>query len=226
MAYYHWKSAGGKLLSVDKKDRCNYAEVEKLFHELEKEICELKSINAAYLEMLENHTATIEMLDNRLRHLLQSEFIRSFDEKDFKTKEYKRNIADADKIALRKNLEFHYEHLDERPILTGDDARAFTKAFIDYLEKRYGMKKRIFAGVTNYEFAISGGNIEKLDMPICFRIIKEPRCNNLLCGVVCGFLEVTPEIMQNKIMCKECFDRFAKHNGKYLLREVKQNDRR
>lgn len=87
------------------------------------------------------------------------------------------------------------------------------------------MKKRIFAGITNYEFAISGGNIEKLEMPNCFRTIKEPRCDNfLLCGVVCGFLEVTPEIMQNKIMCKECFDRFAKHNRKYILREVKQND--
>lgn len=136
MACYLWKSAGGRLLFVDKKDRCNYAEVEKIIHEFEKENCELKRINASYLEMIENNTAIIEMLDQRLKHLFQSAFIRSFDEKSV-TGEYRRNIADADKIALRKNLEFHYEHLDERPILTGDDARAFTKAFIDYLERRY-----------------------------------------------------------------------------------------
>lgn len=36
------------------------------------------------------------ILERRLKHLLQSEFIRSFDEVDARTKEYKRDIREAD----------------------------------------------------------------------------------------------------------------------------------
>lgn len=38
----------------------------------------------------------IDRLERRLKHLLQSEFIRSFDEVDARTKEYKRDIREAD----------------------------------------------------------------------------------------------------------------------------------
>ena len=78
----------------------------------------------------------IQVLEERIAHLFQSKFIRSFDAKDPKTKEYKRAIADADTIALQIDPDFHYEHALRTPILTGDDARAFSKAFIEYLEKR------------------------------------------------------------------------------------------
>lgn len=37
------------------------------------------------------------ILERRLKHLLQSDFIRSFDEVDVHTKEYKRDIKEADK---------------------------------------------------------------------------------------------------------------------------------
>lgn len=38
----------------------------------------------------------VHFLERRLKHLLQSDFIRSFDEKNFDTQEYKRNIKEAD----------------------------------------------------------------------------------------------------------------------------------
>lgn len=38
----------------------------------------------------------IDRLERRLKHLLQSDFIRSFDEVDVYTKEYKRDIREAD----------------------------------------------------------------------------------------------------------------------------------
>lgn len=44
---------------------------------------------------------TVEALEKRLKHLLQSNFIASFDEVDIKTKEYKRDINEADLIGLR-----------------------------------------------------------------------------------------------------------------------------
>lgn len=40
-----------------------------------------------------------EMLERRLKHLLQSDFIASFDHKNINTKEYQRDIRDADMIA-------------------------------------------------------------------------------------------------------------------------------
>ena len=38
----------------------------------------------------------VHILERRLKHLLQSDFIRSFDEVDARTKEYKRDIREAD----------------------------------------------------------------------------------------------------------------------------------
>lgn len=45
------------------------------------------------------HEKESELLKKRIRHLLESEFISSFDEKHYITKEYVRDIKDADRIA-------------------------------------------------------------------------------------------------------------------------------
>ena len=128
----NWQSTDKYLIWVDKKDRCDYAQVALIVKDLRNEIEFLKKRKEALQEENKKLKGYNEMLEKRLRHLLQSEFIRSFDIKDFKTKKYKRDIKEADEIKT-----FHYEHLNTTPILTGDDARAFTKAFIEYLERRY-----------------------------------------------------------------------------------------
>ena len=48
------------------------------------------------LEMACKALNMVLVLEGRLKHLLQSDFIRSFDEKNFKTKEYVRDIREAD----------------------------------------------------------------------------------------------------------------------------------
>lgn len=69
---------------------------------------ELEADALAYIRQMKvDHKAEIEeiirvknkefgMLQERLRHLLQSDFIRSFDEIDHKTNTYRRNISEAD----------------------------------------------------------------------------------------------------------------------------------
>lgn len=108
------------IFFVDKKGRCDFKDVEIIVTNLKEKI-----------DMLEIKNKILQKDKERLQHLLQSKFIRSFDEKYFCTGEYKRDIKEADEIA-----NFHYEH-SGTPILTGDDAKAFTKAFIEYLERRY-----------------------------------------------------------------------------------------
>lgn len=44
----------------------------------------------------------VDYLEQRLKHLLQSNFIKSFDEKDLKTGEYKRDIKEADELTIPK----------------------------------------------------------------------------------------------------------------------------
>jgi len=43
-------------------------------------------------------TTAADVLESRLKHLLQSDFIRSFDAINYKTGKYKRDITEADKI--------------------------------------------------------------------------------------------------------------------------------
>lgn len=67
-------------------DAC--AECNNMYRELIKDLA----------DQLEDAHETIESLDRRLKHLLQSKFIRSFDEHDPKTHTYKRDIKLADDI--------------------------------------------------------------------------------------------------------------------------------
>ncbi len=57
------------------------------------------------LEELEAKDKVIESLTNRIRHLLESEYIASFDIKDPITGEYVRDIADADKMHKKPRTE-------------------------------------------------------------------------------------------------------------------------
>ncbi len=50
------------------------------------------------LRLIKELTETIESLRKRIQHLCASEFITSFDEVDTKTKAYKKDIAEADRI--------------------------------------------------------------------------------------------------------------------------------
>lgn len=49
-------------------------------------------------ELCESYRIENESIRRRMHHLFQSKFISSFDEVDRKTKEYKRDIAEADKL--------------------------------------------------------------------------------------------------------------------------------
>lgn len=53
----------------------------------------IKKVPTAYSEL----TVESDPIIKRLRHLLESEYIRSFDEVDPRTQEYKRDIREADK---------------------------------------------------------------------------------------------------------------------------------
>ena len=55
------------------------------------------SVTMTPKEELEYYKKMALSLDERLSHLLQSSFIRSFDEKDIKTGLYKKHISEADK---------------------------------------------------------------------------------------------------------------------------------
>ena len=61
--------------------------------------CDLVLSPDDVIKAYENAIATMiyfNTLKRRLKHLLQSDFIRSFDEVDVRTKEYKRDIREAD----------------------------------------------------------------------------------------------------------------------------------
>ncbi len=57
------------------------------------------------LEELEAKDKVIESLTNRIKHLLESEYIAGFDIKDPITGEYVRDIADADKMHKKPRTE-------------------------------------------------------------------------------------------------------------------------
>ena len=57
------------------------------------------------LEELEAKDKVIESLTNRIKHLLESEYIADFDKKDPITGEYVRDIADADKMHKKPRVE-------------------------------------------------------------------------------------------------------------------------
>lgn len=58
-------------------------------------------------QVLEKKDAWLSTLDKRLRHLLQSETVRSYDEVDYQTKEYVKDIASLD-----ANIKNHEDWLD------------------------------------------------------------------------------------------------------------------
>lgn len=65
---------------------------------LEKENEALKTLLDESYDTQNSLTEENESIRRRMRHLFQSKFIASFDEVDRKTKEYKRDIAEADKL--------------------------------------------------------------------------------------------------------------------------------
>lgn len=83
---------------------------------------------------LKNH---IEVLESRLKHLLQSDFINSFDRKDPLTKKYTRDIKEADKLQKFETMECkdfketieQLEDLisDRESFLNGDDDEIYCK---------------------------------------------------------------------------------------------------
>lgn len=57
-----------------------------------------ESFRGMIADSLESQQKEIDCLERRLQHLLQSDFIESFDTKNYATKEYTRDIQEADKI--------------------------------------------------------------------------------------------------------------------------------
>lgn len=62
--------------------------------------CKIKDDH--YQSELDKARKELNILENRLKHLLQSDFICRFDEKDYKTGEYVRDINDVDKLFYEK----------------------------------------------------------------------------------------------------------------------------
>lgn len=62
--------------------------------------------------MTEEFKTREQVLEERLEHLLQSDFIASFDQVDYRTHEYVRDIRTADRLATRSNLVEALEALD------------------------------------------------------------------------------------------------------------------
>lgn len=61
--------------------------------------CPFRLVEDDYLQSkLFDDRRDLQAMYNRLRHLLESEFIRRFDEKDLDTGEYIRDINDVDKL--------------------------------------------------------------------------------------------------------------------------------
>ena len=83
-----------------------------------------------------------ERLERRLKHLLQSDFIRSFDEVNPHTKEYKRDIKEADK-AVRCSCSncIKATIIEERPHgewIVNNRYKRKGKKFLDCSECHYG----------------------------------------------------------------------------------------
>lgn len=81
--------------------------------------------------------------------------------------------------------------------------------------------KRKFVGMTNREYVESFRHVgldpvRKLDMPCSEQFYCE-------CKFQCGLINLSmPVLKMNRAdECKECFDKPAKRNGRWILKEVK-----
>lgn len=105
-----------------KKDKEYINELETKLFKLNNELANVKEDNARLIREdkdWRNNYYTLSnekiKLQNRLSHLLESNFIASFDDIDLISREYKRNISEADKI----NKEWgEYKHLSYRTKMT------------------------------------------------------------------------------------------------------------
>ena len=75
------------------------------YHAKEDELTRLKAENNRLTAELEQQYESYNLLLLRFRHLLQSDFIRSFDEYDRIKGDYKRDIKEADMIINRIRAE-------------------------------------------------------------------------------------------------------------------------
>jgi hypothetical protein len=87
-----------------------------------------------------------------MQHLCQSKFIASFDEVDRKTKEYKRDIAEAD-ILTEVNKQYQTENMVLSAVVEGltEENERLSKEFVEYIKTAPIVK--IDEGVIS-EFAI------------------------------------------------------------------------
>jgi hypothetical protein len=69
-------------------------------------------------ELCESYRIENESVRHRMQHLCQSKFIASFDEVDRKTKEYKRDIAEAD-ILTEVNKQYQTENMVLSAVVEG-----------------------------------------------------------------------------------------------------------
>lgn len=88
-----------EVLECCAKMNCKKCPKPDFFKEFTKGLGCNNAICRQALELIKRQQAEIESLEKRLRHLLQSDFIRSFDELVTGKGNYKRDIKEADKLA-------------------------------------------------------------------------------------------------------------------------------
>lgn len=74
-----------------------------------------REVHSSNHEACEHYEECESQLERRLKHLLQSEFIRSFDEVDIYTKEYKRDIREADYKNTGGRGTWEVQYFDNKP---------------------------------------------------------------------------------------------------------------
>ena len=88
-----------------------------------------------------NYKESYEMLLRRFKHLMQSDFIASFDEYNNVTKLYRRDIKEADKIA---NVKKHRNSIEINVEVVGvDEILEKTKQIVLNLEKAVELKRKL-----------------------------------------------------------------------------------
>lgn len=169
-----------------------------LHHQYETDCLKYAGVKA--LALIKEITEENENFKKRLRHLLQSDFIASFDEVNIKTKEYFRDISEADELMDERDRykRYYFNHCFDELIANKE---ADTKA--DTVRK---MQTLIEEKADSCDICLINSNkpidiiyqISKKQLDQIANEMLNSSCNDNLC-VSCG--EVIPEGRQ---VCPQC----------------------